>query len=76
MRRGPSTENATLMNDGYGRPVMARGVEEEHVPATPAIGITLILLGLLLILGVLDLGTLLGVAGVVIGVLILLGEFA
>jgi hypothetical protein len=55
---------------------MARGVEEEHVPATPAIGITLILLGLMLILGVLALETLLGVAGVVIGVLVLLGEFA
>lgn len=69
-------ENATLMNGHRRRPVMARGVEEERVPATPAIGIVLILLGLLLILGVLDLDTLLGVAGVVIGVLILLGEFA
>ncbi len=55
---------------------MPQGVEEERVPATPAIGITLILIGLLLILGVLDLDVLLGVAGLVIGVLILLGEFA
>lgn len=55
---------------------MARGVEDERVPATPAIGITLVLVGLLLILGVLDLATLLGTAGVVVGVLILVGEFA
>lgn len=56
--------------------MMPRGVEEERVPATPAIGITLILVGVLLVLGVLDFETLLGAAGIVIGALILLGEFA
>jgi len=55
---------------------MAQGIEEEQVPATPAIGITLILVGVLLVLGVLRLETLLGLAGIVVGVLILIGEFA
>lgn len=56
---------------------MPKGLEsEERVPATPAIGLTLILVGVLLIIGALNMETLLGIAGVVVGVLILIGEFA
>lgn len=55
---------------------MARPVDESSVPATPAIGIVLILLGGLLLLGVMSLGDLVGIGAIVIGVLVLLGEFA
>lgn len=55
---------------------MPSHLEEKRIPSTPAIGITLILLGVLLVLNVLDLELLLGLAAVVIGVLMLLGEFA
>lgn len=51
-------------------------MEEEGIPSTPAIAIVLILLGVLLVLGILELETLLGIGAIVIGVLVLLGEFA
>jgi hypothetical protein len=69
-------QSATLKTAKGRALVMAQGIEEEQVPATPAIGITLILVGVLLVLGVLRLETLLGLAGIVVGVLILIGEFA
>lgn len=55
---------------------MARPTEESTVPATPAIGIVLILLGGLLLLDILGLDELVGIGAIVIGVLVLLGEFA
>lgn len=51
-------------------------MEEEGIRATPAIGITLILLGVLLVLDVLGLDMLVGIGAIVIGVLVLIGEFA
>lgn len=55
---------------------MARPTDESGVPSTPAIGIVLILLGGLLLMGVLGLDQLLGIGAIVIGVLVLIGEFA
>lgn len=56
--------------------VMAHSIDESNVPATPAIGIVLILLGVLLVLDVMQLETLIGIGAIVIGILVLLGEFA
>ena len=50
-------------------------LEEKKLSATPAIGIALILLGVLLTLNLMSLEVLLGVGSIVIGVLIVLGEF-
>lgn len=51
-------------------------MEEEGMRATPAIGIALILLGVLLVLKLVDLEIILGIGAIVIGVLVLIGEFA
>lgn len=51
-------------------------MEEEGIRATPAIGIALILLGVLLVIDLVSLEILLGIGAIVIGVLILIGEFA
>ncbi|MDX1611069.1 MAG: hypothetical protein R3185_01785 [Candidatus Thermoplasmatota archaeon] len=51
-------------------------MQDSKLPSTPAIGIVLILLGVLLVVGALDLDTLLGIGAIVIGALILIGEFS